>query len=102
MDVGAPQSLIETFIEEFAIGSCPLVLVTSQSGTNDRKKDLAVRVIEENGPTLITGRLGDIYTVAQAIEEKSECVCVFVGSTWCVCVCVCVYIWGCVMWVHGF
>ena len=74
LDVSAPQSLIETFIDEFDVGSCPLVLITAQSGTNDRKKELAVRVIEESGPTLITGRLGDIYAVAQAIEEKSECV----------------------------
>ena len=79
LDVSAPQNIIETFIDEFAIGSCPLILVASQTGTNDRKKDLAVRVIEDSGPTLITGRLGDIYAVAQAIEEKSE---------WFVCMCV--------------
>ena len=92
MDVGAPQKLIDTFIDEFRIGSCPLVLVTSQSGTNDRKKELAVRLIEEKGPTLITGRLGDIYAVTQAIEEKSECVCVCVRVRVCVreCVCMCV------------
>ena len=85
MDVSAPQSLIETFIEEFAVGSYPLVLIASQTGTNDRKKELAVRVIEDKGPTLITGRLGDIYAVAQAIEEKSE---------YTVYVCVCMCVWG--------
>ena len=93
MDVGAPQKLIDTFIDEFRIGSCPLVLVTSQSGTNDRKKELAVRLIEEKGPTLITGRLGDIYAVAQAIEEKSKCACLCVCVCECACLCesVCVF-----------
>ena len=73
VDINAQQSLVESFIEQFAVGTLPLVLVTCQSGTNDRKRDLAVKVIEESGPTLITGRLGDIYAVSQAVEEKSEC-----------------------------
>ena len=41
-----------------------------QAGSNDRKKGLAQRIIDESGPSVITGRLGDIYAVAQDVLEK--------------------------------
>lgn len=62
--------IVESFLDHFKVGSCPLILVTSDCGTNDRKKSLALRIIEESGPTVITGKLGDIYAVAQAVIEK--------------------------------
>ena len=70
VDVSAPHVIIESFLDHFKVDSCPLILVTSDCGTNDRKKALALRIIEESGPTLITGKLGDIYAVAQSVIEK--------------------------------
>ena len=41
-----------------------------QAGSNDRKKEIAQRIIDDSGPSVITGRLGDIYAVSQDILEK--------------------------------
>ena len=43
-----------------------------QVGTNDRKKQLALKLIEDCGPILVTGRLVDIYTLGQMVQERSE------------------------------
>ncbi len=72
LDVSAPQAIVEAFIEKFELGSKPLILVASDCGTNDRKKDLAMRVIEDSGPNFITGKVVDIYTLARAHAEKSK------------------------------
>ncbi len=72
VDVSASRILVEAFIEEYVPGQCPLVLVTSECGSSDRRKELAQRVIEENGPTVISGRLADIYSVSQDILEKGK------------------------------
>ncbi len=72
VDVSAPQSIVEAVIDKFELGCKPLILVASDCGTNDRKKDLAMRVIEENGPNFITGKVVDICTLARARAEKCE------------------------------
>lgn len=72
VDVSSPRDLVEAFIEEFIPGTCPLVLVTSDAGSSDRRKDLAQRVIEESGPTVISGRVADIYTIAGDIMERGR------------------------------
>lgn len=77
MDVSAPQVIVESFIHNFKLGNTPLILVTSDCGTNDRKKELAMRIIEESGPTVITGRLGDIYAISQVLVEKGTILVVF-------------------------
>ena len=82
VDTGAPRALIEAFMEHYVLGQCPLVLVASQAGCNDRKKQLAAQIIDQCGPSTITGSVGDIFAISQEILEKGVCVCV------CVCVCV--------------
>ncbi|XP_064399991.1 uncharacterized protein LOC135346330 isoform X2 [Halichondria panicea] len=72
LDMSAPQVIVEAFIANFELGSKPLVLVASECGTNDRKKDLAMRVIDESGPNFITGKLVDIFTLSGARNEKSN------------------------------
>ncbi len=70
VDASAPRDLVEAFIDEFVPGKRPLVLVTTEAGSSNRRKDLAQRVIEESGPTVISGKLADIYAVSQDIMEK--------------------------------
>ena len=72
LDVSAPASLVEAFVNTYQQGSLPLVLVVSQAGTSDRKRDLAVEVIERCRPTVVLGRRGDVYALSQAILEKCE------------------------------
>ena len=72
VDVSAPCVLVETFIDEFVLGQCPLVLVASETGSSDRRKALAHKVIEDCGPNVISGRLGDIYACSQDIMEKGS------------------------------
>lgn len=74
LDVSAPQIIVEAFIDHFnnVCPNIPLVLVASNCGVNDRKKDLLLRVLDELVPTVISGRLGDIFAVSQGVIEKSE------------------------------
>lgn len=72
VDVSASQPLVEEFIGKFELSSKPLILVASDCGTNDRKKDLALRVIHDCGPNFITGKVVDIYTLATALAEKCK------------------------------
>ena len=74
VDVSAPTTLVEAFIASYSgqAGSLPLVLVASQAGTSDRKRDQAVRVIQQCAPTVVLGRRGDVYALSQAILEKSK------------------------------
>ena len=72
--MSAPQIIIEAFIEHYTAvcPNKPFVLVASDCGANDRKKELLLRALEHTPPTIISGRLGDICAVAQAIIEKSK------------------------------
>ena len=70
VDIGAPRAVIEAFMEHYVVGQCPLVLVTAQAGCNDRKKQLATQIIDQCGPSTITGSLGDIFAISQEILEK--------------------------------
>ena len=77
VSASAPQAIVEAFVEAF--GNCdahareiPFVLVADCCGTNDRKKQLVLDVLDEHVPTMISGRLGDIYSTAQRVIEKSE------------------------------
>lgn len=47
-------------------------MIPVQVGCNDRKKDLAVELIERCGPSLVTGRLADIYALGQVAAERGE------------------------------
>lgn len=52
----------------------PVVLVASHSGSNDRKRDLVVKLMQAVKVTMISGRMGDIVAVSQALQEKgAEC-----------------------------
>ena len=77
VDVSAPQAIVEAFLVEFSTAAMetreiPFILVASNCGINDRKKELALRILEQTVPTMISGRLGDIYALGQAVVEKSE------------------------------
>lgn len=72
VDTSAPQVILEAFIDYYEVGCKPLILVASECGTNDRKKDLALRIIHESGPSFITGRLVDIFTLSMSQSEKGE------------------------------
>ena len=90
VDVSAPQCILEAFVEQYNSISLdiPYVLVASNCGANDRKKELMLSILEDTAPTVITGRLGDIVAVAQSVIEKSECTCIFMHVT---CVNICIY-----------
>ena len=72
----APQVMVEAFIEAFndepPSSEFPFVLVADNCGTNDRKKELVVDILDEIVPTVVSGRLGDIVSVAQGVIEKSK------------------------------
>ena len=72
MDTGAPRLLVEALQAHFVLGQCPLVLVASQAGCNDRKKQLALQIIEDLGPSVISGSLVDIYAISQEVLQKGE------------------------------
>ena len=71
VDVSARHDLIEAMLKCFALrDELCVVLAATQVGSNDRKKQLAMRLIDECGPSLVTGRLGDIYALGQVVSEK--------------------------------
>lgn len=72
VDVSAPKELLERFLEVYSISTRPLIVIASQAGSNDRKRDLAQRIIENCGPTMISGHLGDVCAIAQIVLETSE------------------------------
>ena len=43
-----------------------------QAGSNDRKRDLVVDLIDKCGPSLVTGRMADIYALGQVVVERGE------------------------------
>ncbi len=74
MDAGAPQVILEAFLEKYEnlCMGIPVVLVVSDCGVNDRKRKLVVDMLDDIVPTVITGRMGDIFAVAQSVIEKSK------------------------------
>ena len=74
VDTGAPRLLIEALLEHYILGQCPLILVASQAGCNDRKKQLALQIIEDLGPSVITGSMADIYAISQEVLQRGVCV----------------------------
>ena len=51
--------------------SLPLPLSPrSQVGSNNRKRDLTVELIDKCGPSLVVGRMADIYTLGQVVVER--------------------------------
>ena len=47
-------------------------LISLQAGSNDRKRDLVVDLIDKCGPSLVTGRMADIYALGQVVVERGE------------------------------
>lgn len=72
VDMSAKQAYIEEFMQEHISGLVPVVVVVSNCGTNDKKKALARQLIEKCEPTILTGRLGDIYALGQDITERGK------------------------------
>ena len=74
MDASAPQVILEAFLEhtDNLPPHTPIILVASNCGVNDRKKEMVMRILDEVIPTVISGRQGDIFVLAQAIREKCE------------------------------
>jgi hypothetical protein len=52
-------------------GEICLVVAATQAGSNDRKRDLVVELIDRCGPSLITGRMADVYALGQAVVERA-------------------------------
>lgn len=74
VDVGASRDLLEAFTEQWVVDMCPFILVASGTGSSNRRKELAQQLTSECGPTAITGRLGDIYALAQSVVETGKTV----------------------------
>lgn len=72
MDTSARKELVEAVIAHYVTMSVPLVLNPMQAGTADTKKDLAQRVIEKCDPAAVSGRMGDIYALAESLIEKGQ------------------------------
>lgn len=70
IDVSAREAMVEAVIDHHIVGVAPLVLVVTNCGTDDKRKTLARKVIEKCEPTLVTGRLGDIYALGQDVSER--------------------------------
>ncbi len=72
MDVNAPKDLIEAYLD--GAGYCsreiPVLLVGACCGSSNRKKELAIRIMDSIKVTMVTGRNGDIVAIAQGILEK--------------------------------
>jgi len=49
-----------------------VILVASECGTNNRKRDLANRIVEECAPSFITGKTVDIVALSQVVSENSK------------------------------
>ena len=41
-----------------------------QVGSNDRKKELVVELVDKCGPSLVIGRMADIYALGQIVVER--------------------------------
>lgn len=72
VDMSAKQAYLEEFMQEHISGLVPLVVIVTNCGTNDKKKALARQLIDKCEPTLVTGRLGDIYALGQDITERGN------------------------------
>lgn len=76
VSASAPRAMVEAFVEAFnddaPSNEFPFILVADNCGTNDRKKQLVLDVLDEIVPTVVSGRLGDIFSVAQGVIEKSK------------------------------
>ena len=69
--------MIEAFLDNNGDSmnkSTPVVLVASNCGVNNRKKELLLSILDEHDVhvSMISGRLGDVYALGQAAVEKSK------------------------------
>ena len=70
IDTSAKTAFIEEYIEQAIPGLVPLVLIITNCGTDDKRKGLARKIIENCSPAIVSGRLGDIHAVAQDFVER--------------------------------
>ena len=63
LDTSARKELVQTVIDNYVVGTTPLIVVAWESGTNNSRKALTRKVINTCSPTLISGRLGDIHAL---------------------------------------
>ncbi|CAI8044203.1 hypothetical protein GBAR_LOCUS24543 [Geodia barretti] len=52
-------------------GDILMVVASTQVGSNNRKRDLTVELIDKCGPSLVVGRMADIYTLGQIVVERA-------------------------------
>jgi hypothetical protein len=72
VDVSAPTNLIVALMEYFdPTGDILMVVASTQVGSNNRKRDLTVQLVDRCGPSLIVGRMADIYTLGQVMVERA-------------------------------
>ena len=72
VDVSARVAMIEAFMEYHVPDLVPFVLVVTRSGTDDKRKAMARKIMEKCEPTLVSGRLGDIHALGQDIIERGK------------------------------
>ncbi len=72
VDVSAREALLEAFTEHHIGGIVPLVLLVTNSGTDDKRKTWARKIIEKCDPNVISGHLGDIHALSQDVVERGN------------------------------
>jgi hydroxyethylthiazole kinase-like sugar kinase family protein len=69
-DTSARVDLVQAVLDNYKVGTIPLVLLCWESGTSDTRKNLSRKIAELCNPTLITGRLGDIHALGLDIMSR--------------------------------
>lgn len=72
VDITAKKDIVEAVVDNYVIGSVPLILVCWEAGTIDARKHLARMVIERCSPSLISGRLGDVHALTIDVMDHGE------------------------------
>lgn len=70
VDITAKRDIVEAVVDNYVIGSVPLILVCWEAGTIDARKNLARMIIERCSPSLISGRLGDVHALTIDIMDR--------------------------------
>ena len=73
VDTSARKELVEALIDHYVPLYAPLVLNPMHAGTDDHKMCLAQKVLEKCDPSAVSGRMGDIYALAEGLIEQGQC-----------------------------
>lgn len=70
VDVSAPKDLLNSFMEKFVPETQPVVVVATGAGCNERKLELAMKLLETCSPAAVCGRSPDLVALGEVISEK--------------------------------